>query len=75
MFPVLNAVFIVNGSMGGPYATGISIAGLTVTETRVTYLEQFEVRALRKSHPSLSLALPISVPIYLIVLAAGALGR
>ena len=45
--PVLETVIAVNGSQAshgaGSYATSISFSGFTVTQTRVAYLEQFEV--------------------------------
>ena len=42
--PVLNSVIVVNGSQtGASYATSISFTGFTVTQTRVTYLEIYEV--------------------------------
>ena len=45
--PLLNSVVVINGSAagggGGGYATSISFAGFEVTQTRVTFLEQFEV--------------------------------
>jgi len=45
--PLLNSVIVVNGSAagggGGGFATSISFEGFTVTQTRVTFLEQFEV--------------------------------
>jgi len=43
--PVLDAVIVVNGSQAaaGAYATGLSFTGLTITQTRVSYLEQYEV--------------------------------
>lgn len=41
--PVLDALVVVNGSAGGPYASGIRFVNLTFTESRVTFLEQYEV--------------------------------
>ena len=43
--PVLYSVIVVNGSQSasGAYASSISFSGFTVTQTRVTYLEQFQV--------------------------------
>lgn len=41
--PVLDSIVVVNGSAGGPYASGIRFVNLTFTESRVTFLEQYEV--------------------------------
>jgi hypothetical protein len=43
--PVLDSVITVNGSQSGTgaYASSISFTGFTITQTRVTYLEQYEV--------------------------------
>ena len=43
--PVLDAVVVINGSQSAPgaYATDISFTGFTVTQSRVTFLEQYEV--------------------------------
>ena len=43
--PVLYSVIVVNGSQSasGAYASSISFSGFTITQTRVTYLEQFQV--------------------------------
>jgi hypothetical protein len=43
--PVLDSVIVVNGSQSarGAYASSISFSGFTITQTRVTYLEQFQV--------------------------------
>ena len=43
--PVLESVLVINGSQStsNAYASSISFSGFTVTQTRVTYLEQFEV--------------------------------
>ena len=45
VMPILNEVIIVNGSQTAKtaYATGISFVGLTITQSRMTYLEQYEV--------------------------------
>jgi len=41
--PVLDAIVVVNGSAGGPYASGLRFVNITFTESRVTFLEQYEV--------------------------------
>ena len=43
--PVIDSVLVVNGSQTGVgnYVTGVSFAGFTITQTRVTYLEIYEV--------------------------------
>ena len=41
--PVLDSLIIVNGTAGGPYATGLRFVNLTLTGSRVTFLEQYEV--------------------------------
>ena len=43
--PVLDSVIVVNGSQtaAGAFASSISFAGFTVTQTRVTYLEIFQI--------------------------------
>lgn len=40
---MLDAIVVVNGSAGGPYASGLRFVNLTFTESRVTFLEQYEV--------------------------------
>lgn len=43
--PVSDSVIVVNGSQSGTgaYALNISFSGFTVTQSRVTFLEQYEV--------------------------------
>ena len=43
--PVVDAVIVVNGSQSGPgaYAKNVSFSGFTITQSRVTFLEQYEV--------------------------------
>ena len=52
--PILDTVISVNGSQAGvnSYVRAVSFNGFTITQTRVTYLEQFEVlRALVNNPP------------------------
>jgi hypothetical protein len=41
--PVLDAVVVINGTAGGPFATDIALLDVEVTHSRVTFLEQYEV--------------------------------